>query len=148
MPVVDILIFSLSSVDSLFLAYSLAVKSLIPQSYTNRSTTMHQIAEVRVSVVADISIDYKISQDDIEAYGNLVRGYVTRSYTGGFSICSLSTAVLSCHVSYRTSLLTSLQKICEIKNPQHHSLLQTTLGSLNRESTTQISRSKVYSLRG
>ena len=108
------------------------LQSLIPHSHHKRTTIVHQIEEVRVSVATDISQTFMLDLAGTEIHGSPVRGQVSLSYTGSL-LNLLMTEECAAAKRPPYELVSLIADACEIKDPNHHSLLYTALSSSSME---------------
>jgi hypothetical protein len=94
---------------------------------------MRQIDEVRVCVVTYLSQIFTLNLAGTEIRGSSVRGQVSQSYTGTLLnlLVTEEFAEAKCP-SYEFVRL--IADVCEIKDPNHYSLLHTALSSSSMES--------------
>lgn len=94
---------------------------------------MHQIDEVRVNVVTEISKTFKLVVSGTEIHSSPVRGQVSLSHTGDF-LNVLMTDECAGAKCPPYELVTLVADACEIKDPKHLSLLLTALSNSSMES--------------
>lgn len=94
---------------------------------------MRQIDEVRVSVATGISQTFMLNRAGTEIHGSPVDGQVSLSYTGNLLnvLMTEECAAAKCPPHKLVSLIADA---CEIKDPNHFSLLYTALSSSSMES--------------
>lgn len=116
-----------------FISANSLLQSLISHSHPNRATIVRQIDEVRVSVAADISRTFTLDLAGTNIYGSHVRGQVSLSYTGN-SLNLLMTEECAAAKCPPCELVSLIADACEIKGPNHYSLLYIALSSSSMES--------------
>jgi hypothetical protein len=110
------------------------LQSLIPHSHHDRTTIVRQIDEVRVSVATDISQAFMLNLAGTKVHGSPVRGQISLSHTGNLLNLFMTEecAAAECPPYELVSLIAD---VCDIKDPNHYSLLYTALSSSSIEST-------------
>jgi hypothetical protein len=109
------------------------LRSLIPNSHHNRTTISRQIDNVRVSVARDISQAYTLNLAGSEVHGSPVRGQVSLSLNGNL-LHLLMTEECAAGKCPPYELVSLLAGVCDIKDPNHLSLLYTALSSSSLQS--------------
>lgn len=103
-------------------------QSLISHTHHNRTTTVHQLDEVRVSVATYISQTFTLNLAGTEIHGSPVRGQVSLSSTGNQLNLLLTEkcAAAKCPPYELVSLIASA---LGINGPNHYSLLYESISS-------------------
>jgi hypothetical protein len=93
---------------------------------------MRQIKDVRVSVASEISQTFTFNNAGTRFQGSPVRGQVSLSHTGNLLnlLMTEECATANCPPYELAALIAD---ICEIKNPNHYSLLYTVLSNSSME---------------
>jgi hypothetical protein len=113
--------------------YYLTIQSLIPHSHYHRATLTRQIQEVRISVATNVSQIFQLKLDSGIIYGDPVRGQVALSKSGDhFHLFMTEDCANAECAPY--DLVRILADACEIKDPNHYSLLCTALSNSSVES--------------
>ncbi|KAF2823081.1 hypothetical protein CC86DRAFT_409849 [Ophiobolus disseminans] len=108
-------------------------RALVPQSHSNKTTIMHQIANIRGSVAPFISQTYVVKANGINIEGNSVGGQESLSITGDSLNLFLTEKLASAESPpYGLSILLADQ--LQIEDVSHRSLLYTVLIGSNTES--------------
>ena len=104
------------------------LKSLIPYSHHDGATIARQVDEVRVSVATHISQTFLLKLASTEIYGNPVRGQVSLSSAGG-CLNLFMTEDCAAAECPPYELVRIVADACDIKDPNHYSLLYIALSN-------------------
>ena len=107
-------------------------KRLIPHSHHDRATVARQVDEVRVSVATNISKTFLLKLAGTEIYGSPVRGQVSLSDAGG-CLNLFMTEDCAAAECPPYELVRIVADACNIKDPNHYSLLYTALSNSSME---------------
>ena len=123
------------------------LQSLVSHSHHNKTNITRQIEEVRVDVATDMSQTFTLNLAGTEIHGSPVRGQVSLSNTAD-SLSLLMTEECAAAQCPPYELVNLLADVCGIKDPNHYSLLNTTLSSSSLEEISSTFTQQGISVRG